>query len=88
MFPEIIYSNGNLMWDIVVTAIKYRIYRNELFPSGENWVLIYEGVDNQCPFNYPAGEYEVRGQYQEESDNEPIWVKPGKKKIIDVTINP
>jgi hypothetical protein len=87
MFPEITYNNGNLEWDPVADAIKYRIYKNDAYPTGENWVIIYEDVNNQCSFNYPPGDYEVKGQYQADA-TDPKWSETGKKKIITVPTTP
>ena len=65
-----------LSWDTVPSATGYYVeYKKE---DAVSWEFLYEGQENQCPFDKPAGRYVIRGK------SKPDPGEPGLPRIIVV----
>ncbi|MGA2298910.1 MAG: hypothetical protein ABSG15_15295 [FCB group bacterium] len=79
--PEnFIYNSASqtLTWELIPDADEYKIEYTLVDP--ENWADLYIGTRTICPFQYPQGQYFVRGS----SRSEGTWSLPGKPHIINV----
>ncbi len=65
-----------LSWDPIPNATGYYVeYKEE---GADLYELLYDGVEDQCPFDKPQGRYVIRGK------SKPDPGEPGPPRIIVV----